>query len=149
MAIFVLGCVLLIIGYVGYGRVVEAAVKPDPNRPTPAVRLADGMDYVVMPTWRIYLVQLLNIAGLGPVFGPIMGALWGPQVFLWVVFGCILGGAVHDMLSGVMSIRNDGAGLPDLIGHYLGRTARHLSTIFLILLMVLAVSYTHLRAHET
>jgi carbon starvation protein CstA len=137
MTIFVAGCVLLIIGYVGYGRIVEAAVRPDPNRPTPAVRLADGMDYVVMPTWRIYLIQLLNIAGLGPVFGPIMGALWGPQVFLWVVFGCILGGAVHDMLSGVMSIRNDGAGLPDLIGHYLGRTARHLSTVFLVGLMVL------------
>jgi carbon starvation protein CstA len=137
MTVFVAGCILLIIGYVGYGRVVEAAVRPDPERPTPAVRLADGMDYVVMPTWRIYLVQLLNIAGLGPVFGPIMGALWGPQVFLWVVFGCILGGAVHDLLSGAMSIRNDGAGLPDLIGHYLGRTARHLSTVFLVVLMVL------------
>jgi len=137
MSLFLIGCALLIAGYVGYGRIVEAAVKPDPNRVTPAVRLADGMDYVAMPTWGIYLVQLLNIAGLGPVFGPIMGALWGPQVFLWVVFGCILGGAVHDMLSGVMSIRNDGAGLPDLIGHYLGNTARHLSTIFLVLLMVL------------
>jgi len=137
MSLFLAGCVLLFVGYVGYGRIVEAAVRPDPNRPTPAVRLADGMDYVAMPTWRIYLVQLLNIAGLGPVFGPIMGALWGPQVFLWVVFGCILGGAVHDMLAGVMSIRNDGAGLPDLIGHYLGRTARHLSTVFLVVLMVL------------
>ena len=137
MAIFVTGCVLLFIGYVGYGRIVETTVRPDPTRPTPAVRLADGMDYVVMPTWRVWLVQLLNIAGLGPVFGPIMGAMWGPQVFLWVVFGCILGGAVHDLLSGAMSIRNDGAGLPDLIGHYLGRPARHLSTVFLLVLMVL------------
>jgi carbon starvation protein CstA len=137
MTVFAIGCVLLFIGYVGYGRVIEATVRPDPSRPTPALRLADGMDYVVMPTWRVYLVQLLNIAGLGPVFGPIMGALWGPQVFLWVVFGCILGGAVHDLLSGAMSIRNDGAGLPDLIGHYLGQPARHLATAFLLVLMVL------------
>ncbi|HSL19757.1 MAG TPA: carbon starvation CstA family protein [Methylomirabilota bacterium] len=137
MTVFVAGCVLLFLGYVGYGRLVEAAVRPDPARPTPAVRLADGMDYVVMPTWRVYLIQLLNIAGLGPVFGPIMGALWGPQVFLWVVFGCVLGGAVHDLLSGAMSIRNDGAGLPDLIGHYLGQPARHLATVFLLVLMVL------------
>jgi carbon starvation protein CstA len=90
-----------------------------------------------MPTWRVYLVQLLNIAGLGPVFGPILGALWGPQVFLWVVFGCILGGAVHDLLSGAMSIRNNGAGLPDLIGHYLGSASRHLATAFILVLTVL------------
>jgi carbon starvation protein CstA len=137
MAVFATGCVLLLIGYLGYGRLVESALRPDPDRSTPAVRLADGMDYVVMPTWRVYLIQLLNIAGLGPVFGPIMGAMWGPQVFLWVVFGCILGGGVHDLLSGAMSIRNDGAGLPDLIGHYLGRPARHLATAFLLVLMVL------------
>jgi len=90
-----------------------------------------------MSTWRVYLVQLLNIAGLGPVFGPILGALWGPQVFLWIVFGCILGGAVHDLLVGVMSIRNDGAGLPDLIGHYLGKGAKHVSTFFVLLLLLL------------
>jgi carbon starvation protein CstA len=134
---FALGCVVLIAGYAVYGRMTEAAVRPDPNRPTPAIRLADGMDYVVIPTWRVYLIQLLNIAGLGPVFGPIMGALWGPQVFLWIVLGCILGGAVHDLLSGAMSIRNDGAGLPALIGHYLGRTSRHIATAFILLLMVL------------
>jgi carbon starvation protein CstA len=137
MIAFVCGLLLLIAGYFAYGRLVESAVKPDPARTTPAVARADGVDYVVLSTWRVYLVQLLNIAGLGPVFGPILGALWGPQVFLWVVFGCILGGAVHDFLVGAMSIRNDGAGLPDLIGHYLGTAARHVSTFFILLLMLL------------
>lgn len=137
MVAFVCGMLLLVGGYFFYGRLTQSAVKPDPNRLTPAVARADGVDYVAMPTWRVYLVQLLNIAGLGPVFGPILGALWGPQVFLWVVFGCILGGAVHDFLVGAMSIRNDGAGLPDLIGHYLGTVARHVSTFFILLLMLL------------
>lgn len=137
MIAFVCGLLLLGGGYLFYGRLVSSTVKPDPNRITPAVARADGVDFVAMPTWRVYLVQLLNIAGLGPVFGPILGAVWGPQVFLWVVFGCILGGAVHDFLIGAMSIRNDGAGLPDLIGHYMGKTARHLSTFFILLLMLL------------
>lgn len=90
-----------------------------------------------MSTWRVYLVQLLNIAGLGPIFGPIMGALWGPQVLLWVVLGCILGGAVHDFLVGFMSVRNGGAALPDLITRYLGRGARHLATLFTLVLLLL------------
>ncbi len=104
---------------------------------TPAISMSDGVDFVAMPTWRVYLIQLLNIAGLGPVFGPIMGALWGPQVFLWIVLGTILGGAVHDFLSGAMSIRNNGAGLPELIGHYLGPAARHVGTAFILILVVL------------
>lgn len=137
MVPFVVGMLLLIAGYVFYGRLTESTVKPDARRITPAYARADGVDYVAMSTWRVYLIQLLNIAGLGPVFGPIMGALWGPQVFLWVVFGCILGGAVHDFLIGAASIRNDGAGLPDLIGHYLGGAAKHLSTFFILLLMLL------------
>ena len=137
MIAFISGLVLLTGGYFIYGRLTQSAVRPDPARPTPALSRADGVDYVAMPTWRVYLIQLLNIAGLGPVFGPILGALWGPQVFLWVVFGCILGGAVHDFLIGAMSIRNDGAGLPDLIGHYLGTGARHFATFFILLLMLL------------
>ncbi len=137
MTVFLIGILFLVLGYYGYGSFVARTVRPDPDRPTPAVTHADGVDYVAMPTWRIYLIQLLNIAGLGPVFGPIMGALWGPQVFLWVVLGAILGGAVHDFLSGAMSIRNNGAGLPDLIGHYLGRASRTLATFFILLLMVL------------
>lgn len=137
MLVFACGLLLLVGGYFFYGRLTESTVRPDPDRVTPAVARADGVDYVAMSTWRVYLVQLLNIAGLGPVFGPILGALWGPQVFLWVVFGCILGGAVHDFLVGAMSIRNSGAGLPDLIGHYLGTPARHVSTFFILLLMLL------------
>jgi len=134
---FLVALALLAAGYFLYGRFVEGAVKPDPNAPTPAITCADGIDYVAMPTWRIFLIQLLNIAGLGPVFGAIMGALWGPQVFLWVVFGSILGGAVHDFLGGAMSLRNNGASLPELIGHYLGRVPRHFSTVFILILMVL------------
>ena len=131
------GIALLALGYAFYGRLAVRPLRPDPAREVPAVRLADGVDYVPMATWRVYLVQLLNIAGLGPVFGPIMGALWGPQVFLWVVFGTVLGGAVHDLLSGGMSMRNNGEGLPDLIGRYLGRVPRHAATFFILVLMVL------------
>ncbi len=137
MIAFVIGLLLLAGGYVFYGRLTESAIRMDPDRVTPAIALADGVDYVAMPTWRVYLIQLLNIAGLGPVYGPILGALWGPQVFLWVVLGCIFGGAVHDLLSGGMSIRNHGAGLPDLIGRYLGNASKHLTTFFIILLMLL------------
>ena len=137
MLAFIAGLLLLVGGYFIYGKFVASTVHPDPSRVPPAIALADGVDYVAIPTWRVYLIQLLNIAGLGPVFGPIMGALWGPQVFLWVVFGCILGGAVHDFLVGAMSMRNNGAGLPDLIGHYMGPVARHISTAFTLLLMLL------------
>lgn len=137
MGVFLLGLVLLLLGYAFYGRLTAQTVRPDPNRVTPAIALNDGVDFVPMATWRVYLVQLLNIAGLGPVFGAIMGALWGPQVFLWIVFGCIFGGAVHDFLSGAMSVRNNGAGLPDLIGHYLGTAARHVATFVILLLMIL------------
>lgn len=137
MIAFVAGLAILAAGYFFYGGLLDRFLRPDPLRPTPAIARPDGVDYVPMSTWRVYLIQLLNIAGLGPVFGPIMGALWGPQVFLWIVFGTVLGGAVHDYLSGFMSVRNDGAGLPDLIGRYLGRPARHLSVLFILILMVL------------
>jgi carbon starvation protein CstA len=137
MTTFLIGLVLLVAGYYGYGWLVGRAAPADPGRRTPAFAFADGVDYVAMPTWRIFLIQLLNIAGLGPVFGPIMGALWGPQVFLWVVLGSILGGAVHDYFSGVLSIRNNGAGLPDLIGHYLGRFTRKFATFFILVVMIL------------
>ncbi len=137
MLYFVLGLFLLFTGYMFYGRAAEKSISPHPGRPTPAITHADGVDFVKLPTWRVFLVQLLNIAGLGPIFGPIMGALWGPQVFLWVIFGSILGGAVHDFLAGVMSVRNDGAGLSALIGHYLGEPARHLATLFILMLMLL------------
>lgn len=134
---FLLGLAFLLAGYFFWGSLTAASVKPDPTRPTPCVLQADGIDFVPMPTWRIYLIQLLNIAGLGPIFGPIMGALWGPQVFLWILFGTVLGGAVHDFYSGAMSMRNQGEGLPDLIGRYLGHPLRHAATLFILVLMVL------------
>jgi carbon starvation protein CstA len=137
LVVFLVGLALLLGGYFLYGGLMDRSLRPDPSRPTPALVRPDGVDFVPLPTWRVYLIQLLNIAGLGPVFGPIMGALWGPQVFLWVVLGCVLGGAVHDYLAGAMSLRNGGAGLPDLIGHYLGRFARHAAVLFILVLMVL------------
>ncbi len=137
MTAFLIGAALLLAGYHFYGRLVERAVSPDPGRPTPAIEHADGVDYVVIPTWRVFLIQLLNIAGLGPVFGAILGALWGPQVLLWIVFGAIFGGAVHDFLSGAMSMRQGGAGFPELVGHHLGRWPRHLATVFVLVLVIL------------
>ncbi|MBN2193351.1 MAG: carbon starvation protein A [Polyangiaceae bacterium] len=137
MTAFLTGAALLLAGYHLYGRLVERAVCPDPQRRTPAVEHADGVDYVVISTWRVYLIQLLNIAGLGPVFGAILGALWGPQVLLWIVLGAILGGAVHDFLSGAMSMREGGAGFPELVGRHLGKWPRHLGTAFVLILVVL------------
>lgn len=137
MVAFIVALAMLVAGYFLYGRFVSRAVSPDPDKKTPAYTCSDGVDYVAMPTWRVFLIQLLNIAGLGPIFGAIMGAMWGPQVFLWIVLGSIFGGAVHDMLSGVMSVRNGGASLPELIGKYLGRLPRHLSTLFILILMIL------------
>ncbi|RME27651.1 MAG: carbon starvation protein A [Deltaproteobacteria bacterium] len=137
MVYFLAGLAVLAAGYFAWGHLAERAVRPDPDRRPPALACTDGVDCVPMPTWRVFLIQLLNIAGLGPIFGPIMGALWGPQVFLWIVFGAVLGGAVHDFLSGVMSVRNRGAGISALIGHYLGEPARHAATFFILLLMLL------------
>ncbi len=101
MVSFFICLFILIAGYMLYGRYVERQFGPD-DRVTPAVALADGSDYVVMPMWRVFLVQLLNIAGLGPIFGAIAGALWGPSVFLWITFGTIFAGGVHDYLTGMI-----------------------------------------------
>jgi carbon starvation protein CstA len=110
MISFFICLALLIGGYFVYGKVVENTFAPD-DRETPAVRINDGVDYVVMPEWKLFLVQLLNIAGLGPIFGAMQGALWGPVVFLWITFGTIFAGGVHDYFSGMLSERNDGASI--------------------------------------
>ena len=119
MISFLLCLALLIGGYLVYGKVVENTFGPD-DRETPAVKINDGVDYVVLPEWKLFMIQLLNIAGLGPIFGALQGALWGPIVFLWITFGTIFAGAVHDYFSGMMSERNDGASISEIAGIYLG-----------------------------
>ena len=119
MVSFIVCLLLLITGYLTYGKIVDKTFGPD-DRETPAVRINDGVDYVVMPQWKLFLVQLLNIAGLGPIFGALQGALWGPVVFLWITFGTIFAGGVHDYFSGMISERNDGASIAEVTGKYLG-----------------------------
>ena len=135
MISFTLSIIALIIGYFLYGRFVERVFGPD-DRVTPAVSKADGLDYIVMPGWKIFMIQFLNIAGTGPIFGTIMGAKFGPAAYLWIVFGCIFAGAVHDYFSGMLSIRHEGAGLPEMIGHYLGKTTKNVMLVFTVLLLI-------------
>jgi carbon starvation protein CstA len=140
MISFLLSIAALILGYMIYGRVIERIFGPD-DRKTPAVAHPDGVDYIAMPTWKVFMIQFLNIAGTGPIFGAIMGAWFGPASYLWIVIGCIFAGSVHDYLSGMMSLRHNGAGLPELIGKYLGNIMRIIMLVFsmLLLLMVGAV----------
>lgn len=126
----------LVLGYIIYGKVTEKVFAPD-DRATPAVMINDGVDFVPMKTWKAFLVQLLNIAGTGPIFGAIMGAVFGPVVFLWIVFGSILGGAVHDYMSGMISSRHEGASIAELSGTYLGKTAKIIMRVFSVLLLIL------------
>lgn len=137
MATFLLSILLLLLGYFLYAKVIERIIGVDPARPTPATVHPDGVDYVPMKPWRIYLIQFLNIAGVGPICGAIMGAQFGSASFLWIVFGSIFAGAVHDFISGFISIRRDGASLPEIHGAYLGNGVKVFMRIFTILLMVL------------
>lgn len=134
---FILATIGLIVGYIIYGKIVEKVFAPDPNRKTPAITKADGVDYVTMPKWKLWLIQLLNIAGVGPVFGPIMGALYGPQALLWIVFGSIFAGAVHDYFGGMLSVRYNGANVPQIVGYNLGRIAKQIMRVFAIVLLLL------------
>lgn len=127
---------VLIIGYFTYGKVVEKIYGPD-DRETPAVRINDGVDFVVMPRWKLFLVQLLNIAGLGPIYGALAGAQWGPAVFIWITGGTILAGAVHDFSVGFMSMRHDGASVSELTGMYLGPVMKLVMRIFSVVLLVM------------
>ena len=136
MITFIISIFALILGYVIYGAVVDRIFGPD-DRETPAVRLHDGVDYVAMPTWKIFMIQFLNIAGTGPIFGAIMGMWFGPAAFLWIVLGSVFAGAVHDYLSGMLSMRHDGAGLPALVGKYLGGTTRNVMLVFSVLLLLM------------
>lgn len=137
MVSFIVSIVLLVLGYVFYGRFVAKVFGADSSRVTPAVSLANGIDYVPLPAWKIFLIQFLNIAGLGPIFGAIMGAMYGPAAFVWIVFGSIFGGAVHDYLSGMLSLRRNGASLPEIIGEELGAVVKHFMRFFALILMSL------------
>ena len=128
--------VILIIGYLVYSKFVEKIFGPD-DRQTPAIAINDGVDCVPMKTWKAFLIQLLNIAGTGPIFGALMGAVFGPVVFLWIIFGSILGGAVHDYMSGMVSSRHGGASIAELSGDYLGSAVKWVMRIFSVVLLVL------------
>lgn len=134
------GIVALVAGYFLYGAYIEKNFKIDPARLTPAEKMKDGYDFVPMSKAKNSIIQLLNIAGTGPIFGPIMGALYGPSAYIWIVFGCIFGGAVHDYMVGMISLRNNGAHLPDLASKYLGRPMKHLVNIFAMLLLILVAT---------
>jgi carbon starvation protein CstA len=136
MITFTLCLLLLIAGYFIYGKFIERIFGPD-DRETPATLMADGVDYIPMPTWKIFMIQFLNIAGLGPIFGAIMGAKFGTASYIWIVAGSIFAGATHDYLAGMLSIRNNGETLPEIIGRYLGEGTRRLMSIFTVVLMVL------------
>ncbi len=136
MITFMISLAALVLGYMIYGAVVERVMRPD-DRETPAVRLADGVDYVALPTWKVFMIQFLNIAGTGPIFGAIMGMWFGTAAYLWIVLGCIFAGAVHDFMSGMLSLRHDGANLPTLIGKYLGSGTRSVMLVFTVLLLLL------------
>jgi carbon starvation protein CstA len=136
MITFSLSLLALFIGYFLYGRFIERLFGPD-SRVTPAVAKSDGVDYIVLPNWKVFMIQFLNIAGTGPIFGAIMGAKFGPVAYLWIVLGCIFAGATHDYLSGMLSMRNDGAGLPELIGKYLGKATKQVMLVFTVLLLIM------------
>jgi carbon starvation protein CstA len=137
MSLFILGIIILIVGYFTYGKIVDKVFETDENRETPATRINDGIDFVPMSTPKIFLIQLLNIAGLGPIFGAIQGALFGPAAFLWIAFGSIFAGGVHDYFSGMLSLRHDGQSISEIVGIYLGEGARKVMRVFSVILLVL------------
>ena len=136
MLTFIICVVLLLVGYLIYGKYVTKVFGPD-DRQTPAYALEDGVDYVPMPTWKVFLIQLLNIAGTGPIFGALGGALFGPIAYLWIVFGCIFAGAVHDYFCGMLSMRHNGASISELTGHYLGKGMLQVMRVFSVILLVM------------
>ena len=136
MVSFLLCLAVLIIGYFTYGKLVDRTFGPD-DRETPAVAINDGVDYVVMPQWKLFLVQLLNIAGLGPIFGALTGAEWGPIVYLWITFGTIFAGGVHDYFSGMLSERNNGPSISEVTGTYLGPLMKNVMRVFSVVLLIM------------
>lgn len=136
----ILSLIALILGYMLYGKFVERVFGPEKSRTTPAIDKADGVDFVPLPTWKVFMIQFLNIAGTGPIFGAIMGAKFGPSAYLWIVLGCIFAGAVHDYLSGMLSVRHGGAGLPEIIGTYLGNGTKKVVLVFTVVMLTLVAA---------
>lgn len=136
MISFTLSLIALLLGYMLYGRFIERVFGPD-DRETPAIAKADGVDFIVLPPWKVFMIQFLNIAGTGPIFGAIMGAKFGPAAYLWIVLGCIFAGSVHDYFSGMLSVRHGGANQPDLIGTYLGKTTKDIMLVFSVFLLMM------------
>lgn len=136
MITFTVALLVLLGGYFLYGRYVDRIFDPD-DRKTPAITKADGVDFIPLPTWKIFMIQFLNIAGLGPIFGAIMGAQFGTASYLWIVLGTIFAGAVHDFFSGALSIRNGGESLPEIVGRYLGGKTKKVMIVFTLVLMIL------------
>ena len=136
MISFIVSVIVLILGYYIYGSYMERVFGADKDAATPANRLADGVDFVVLPNWKVFLIQFLNIAGLGPIFGAIAGAMYGPAAFLWIVLGSIFAGAVHDYFSGMMSLRHDGKSISEVVGIYMGDGAKQIMRVFTVLLLI-------------
>ncbi|HRR16702.1 MAG TPA: carbon starvation protein A [Bacteroidales bacterium] len=137
MITFISGILILLAGYFVYSRFIEKIAGADASRETPAYRMRDGVDYIPMPWWRVFLIQFLNIAGLGPIFGAIAGAMWGPVAYLWIILGSVFAGAVHDYLSGMLSIYHNGLSITEIVGIYLGNGIKQFMRGFTVVLMVL------------
>ena len=142
MITFLVSVLLLVAAYFVYGKIVERFLGVDPDKKTPAFEKADGVDYHPMPTWKVFIIQFLNIAGLGPIFGAVTGAAYGPAAYIWIVVGCIFMGAVHDFFAGMMSIRNGGANMPDITAKYLGKGMKvFVNIVVAFLLLAVGVSF--------
>lgn len=140
MTLFLISFAVLIVGYFSYGLLVERIFGTDSGNATPAKLKADGVDFVELPTWKVFLIQFLNIAGIGPIFGAIMGIMYGPSAFLWITFGTIFAGSVHDFVSAMISVRSGGKSLPDLVGTELGKSIQRIMAVFTLILLIMVVA---------
>lgn len=137
MITFFIGLLVLLLGYLFYSKFVERFADVDPARKTPAYTMEDGVDYMPLPTWKIFLIQFLNIAGLGPIFGAVAGAMWGPVAFIWIALGSVFAGATHDFFSGMLSVKHNGLSITEIVGIYMGNATKQFMRGFTVILMLL------------
>jgi len=149
MITFFISILVLLLGYFFYSGFMERIEGINPDRQTPAFKLRDDVDYVPMPWWRVFLIQFLNIAGLGPIFGAVAGAMWGPVAFLWIVLGSVFAGAVHDYFSGMLSIRHNGLSITEIVGIYLGNGAKQFMRGFTVILIVIFGTISEFHATQS